>query len=80
MPHEEEDKINFDDCAIGEEKRITFSLRNNGSSTVKFNWNAHEDFKFIPNVGHIAPKSLKSITVSFKSAKTVTHKELPILC
>ena len=65
---------------IEEEKRITFSLRNNGASVVKFNWNAHEDFKFIPNTGHIAPKSLKSITVVFKSSKTITHKELAIPC
>jgi hypothetical protein len=26
------------------------------------------------SVGHLAPKSLKSITVAFKSIKTITHK------
>lgn len=67
LPNEEEDKINFDDCVIGEEKRITFSLRNNSNSIIKFKWTEHEDFRFIPSIGHIAPKSIKSITVAFKS-------------
>lgn len=80
LPLEEEEKVNFDDCIINEEKRITFSLRNNSTSCVKFTWAEHEDFTFIPRVGHIASKSAKSITIVFKSAKTVAHKDLALAC
>jgi hypothetical protein len=31
MPLEEEDKINFGDCVIKEEKRLNFSIRNNSA-------------------------------------------------
>ena len=47
---------------------------------IKFAWQYHEDFSFIPKTGHIAGKTSKSITAIFKSDKTVTHKELAILC
>lgn len=41
LPLEEEDKVNFDDCIINEEKRVTFSLKNNSNSITKFNWAFH---------------------------------------
>ena len=77
---EEEDKVNFNDCIIKEEKRITFSLRNNSTSCIKFQWAQHEDFSFIPQVGQMGPKFSKSITMVFKSLKAVSHKDLPLLC
>ena len=80
LPLEEEDKVNFGDCVIKEEKRITFSLRNNSTSSIKFQWGEHEDFTFIPRVGHLAAKAAKSITVVFLSSKAVSHKDLALLC
>ena len=80
LPLEEEDKIGFGDCIINEEKRITFSLQNNSTEVVKFSWGYHEDFNFVPKIGHIAPKTSKSITAIFKSDKTIAHKDLPLIC
>lgn len=80
LPLEEEDKITFGDCIIKEEKRLNFSIKNNAQECVKFQWAFHEDFTFIPRVGHINSKSSKGVTVVFKSDKAVNHKEIPILC
>jgi hypothetical protein len=41
LPLEEEDRINFNDCIINEEKRITFSIQNNSAEAIKFNWQHH---------------------------------------
>jgi len=65
---------------ISKEKRINFSIRNNSASVVKFQWPFHDDFTFVPRVGHIEPKGNKLITLIFKSAKTVTYKELALAC
>ena len=80
LPLEEEEKVNFDDCIINEEKRITFSIRNNSTSCMKFQWAQHEDFTFIPQVGQMAAKSSKSVTIVFKSSKAVSHKDLALAC
>jgi hydrocephalus-inducing protein len=80
LPLEEEDKINFGDCIIKEEKRLNFSIKNNNTEAIKFQWGFHEDFTFLPKVGHINRKSSKAITVVFKSDKTISHKDLTILC
>jgi hydrocephalus-inducing protein len=80
LPLEEEDKINFGDCIIKEEKRLNFSIKNNAAEVVKFQWGFHEDFSFVPKVGHINSKSSKGITMIFKSGKTISHKDLAILC
>lgn len=80
LPLEEEDKINFGDCVIKEEKRLNFSIKNNTDEVIKFQWGNHEDFSFIPRVGLINSKSSKGITIVFASNKTITHKDLPILC
>lgn len=47
---------------------------------IKFQWPIHDDFTFIPRIGHIEPKANKHITLVFKSNKTVTHKESPLAC
>ena len=80
LPLEEEDKISFGDCVIKEEKRITFSIKNNNLEPIRFNWAYHEDFSFIPKVGHINSKASKAITMVFRSEKTVSHKDLAMLC
>ena len=80
LPLEEEDKISFGDCVIKEEKRINFSIKNNNTQAIKFTWAHHEDFSFIPKIGHINAKSSKAITMVFKSEKTVAHKDLALAC
>jgi len=41
LPLEEEDKINFNDCVIKEEKRLNFSIKNNSAEAIKFTWGFH---------------------------------------
>ena len=55
-------------------------MQNNSTEVVKFSWGYHEDFTFVPKIGHIAPKSSKSITAIFNSDKTINHKDLPLAC
>lgn len=80
LPSEEEDKIAFGDCIIKEEKRLNFSIKNNANEAIKFQWALHDDFTFVPRVGHISSKSSKAITIIFRSDKAVSHKDLAILC
>lgn len=59
---------------------MNFSIKNNANEVVKFQWAYHDDFTFIPRVGHINKKTSKGITIVFKSDRAVSHKDIPILC
>ncbi len=80
LPEDQEDKCNFGDCIIDKQKRINFSIKNNSAAPVKFQWAYNEDFTFLPRVGHIQPHSNKHITLTFKSSKTITHKQTALVC
>jgi len=80
LPNNLEDEIQFGDCVIDQEKRISFDIRNNTNMMVRFSWAiANEEFVMIPKVGHIDAKGVKTVTCIFKSAKTVTYKDLPLI-
>lgn len=81
LPNESEDEVNLGDCIIGQEKPITFAVKNNSNEVIKFNWNTQgsEDFTLIPRVGHIKGKSSKTITLIFKSMKSILHKNFALL-
>ena len=65
---------------INESKRFTFSLKNNATKPVKFNWTNHENFEFKPSYGHLNSKASKAISISFKSTKTVQYKNVALNC
>lgn len=82
LPNDLEDEVVYGDCIINMERKISFYVRNNGTSTIRFSWNTQgsEDFTLLPRQGHLAPNSSKQIQVYFKSMKSVTHAKYAILC
>lgn len=71
--------------AVGESRQITFRLANlSETSAVKFQWmSSAPSLLFVPSVGHIRPKTSKTITVTFKTTKPQAlkaHKVIGKLC
>ena len=63
--------IQFGTLAVGESRQIMFRLANlSETNTIKFQWpTTVPSLVFMPSVGHIRPKTSKTITISFKSTK-----------
>lgn len=59
---------------------MNFSIKNNSPEVIKFQWAINDEFTFIPRVGHIKAKTNKTITIIFKSGKTLSQKDLPLIC
>jgi hypothetical protein len=60
----DKDEIDFGDVAVGSRQPRSFTLTNHSKSTYRFSWPAgHAAILFEPRVGHLAPKSSKTITV-----------------
>jgi hydrocephalus-inducing protein len=55
LPNDLEDSIEMGDCIINTEKRITFNIKNNSESQLKFNFNTINlpDVAFHPSKGHL---------------------------
>ena len=65
---------------MGENRQITFRLSNLSSSHVmKFQWPSSPSLVFLPCVGHIRPKTNKTITVTFKANKPQVYKAQKVL-
>lgn len=62
--------------AVGEGRQVTFRLANlSETSTVKFQWpSTVPSLVFLPSMGHIWPKTSKTITVTFKATKPQAFK------
>lgn len=69
-------EIQFGTLAVGESRQITFRLANlSETSTIKFQWpSTVASLVFVPNTGHIWPKTSKTITVTFKATKPQAFK------
>ena len=81
LPQDLEDEIHFGDSVINIEKKISFQIKNNSNNPIRFKWDTTtEDFVMTPRVGHLHEHSAKWITCTFKSQKTVTYKDLPMIC
>ena len=81
LPNDLTDEINFGDCVVNTEKKLTFKAKNNSNTAIRFNWeipNSH--FTMVPNIGHLPVNGLKWITCIFKSSSTVTYKDLQLAC
>jgi len=77
-----DDELSIGDCIVGKQKTVTFQLANNGNSAVRFNWNAgdKEEFKLFPSQGHLKAHSSKTITVAFKSEKSLRYDKIELQC
>jgi hypothetical protein len=67
---------------INKKKRIKFKIRNTSKDVLRFVWDNSEaeDFSVYPNVGHLAPGSVKELRAYFVSDKMAQPKELPVTC
>jgi hydrocephalus-inducing protein len=76
--------IQFGTLAVGESRQITFRLANlSETNVIKFQWMSVPTLVFIPTLGHIRPKTSKTITVTFKTSKPQAfkaHKVVGKLC
>ncbi|CAK4295658.1 unnamed protein product [Aphanomyces euteiches] len=68
----EEDALHFEDVNLDGDvtkpEEISFVLSNYSADVVRFTWPVHPHIKFLPSVGHLFPKSQKSIRASFLPA------------
>ena len=62
-------ELNFGTLAVSENRQISFRLGNLSESTVKFQWPSVPLLVFQPSVGHIKPKTSKTVYVTFKATK-----------
>lgn len=80
LPDDKEDECNFGDCIVGQDKYLTFNLHNFSDHIIKFEWPERPHFFFSPSLGHLAPKSHKKITLTFKADETQDYKNLELIC
>lgn len=72
--------LNFGTLSVGESRQITFRLANlSDNHAVKFQWPAIPGLVFVPAVGHIKPKSSKTIAVNFKTGKPQAYRALKVM-
>merc|ERR1711871_1594502 len=78
---------NLDLLADSEEGRVvSFSLKSHVKEAMRFTFEDHPDFSFVPNIGHIRPGKTKAITATFCPAAdsldpdtgAVEHKQTPV--
>lgn len=74
LPDDSDDELLFGESPAGVPKQISFTLANQSSTVIRFDWRSHHDFVFSPAVGHIGPKSNKRINVTFKANEPRQHK------
>lgn len=74
LPDDLDDELQFGESPAGVAKSITFSLANQSTSPLRFDWRSHHDFVFSPAIGHLNGKSSKKITVTFKANEPRQHK------
>jgi len=79
LPHDKEDECHFGDCIIGEEKSVSFFMKNYCENPVKFEWMEKPHFFFSPSAGHIAANSYKEITLKYKSEETIECKPFELV-
>ena len=96
LPQDREDELHFEDCNLSHAVKmeetneegessvpsngIQFVLRNHAKTPVRFEWPTLKNFTFQPSLGHLPPKSTKSITACFHSTEAIQiEKELVTL-
>lgn len=80
LPDDREDECKLGDCIVGQEKSITFRLKNYCDSAVKFMWQDKPHFFLSPSVGHLAAKSSKEITLTYKGDEVQNYSGLDLIC
>ena len=71
------DNLKFGDVAMGQSKTISFTLRNLSNTARKFAWQSVEGLTFSPSVGHLLPKSAKTVTATFAPTEATAHEAAP---
>ena len=71
------DNLKFGDVAMGQSKTISFTLRNLSNTARKFSWQSVEGLTFSPSVGHLLPKSAKTVTATFAPTEATAHEAAP---
>ena len=74
---DEHDDLQFGDVAMGQSKTVTFTLRNLSTTARKFSWQSVAGLTFSPSVGHLLPKSAKTVTATFAPAEATAHEAVP---
>lgn len=68
-------EINFGTLAIGKSRQVTFRLSNlSDHSVMRFQWPTTPPLTLMPSVGHLRPKTSKTIIVTFKATKPQSLK------
>lgn len=76
-----ENHLNFGDCAVSEEKQLTFCITNSSRDVFSFNFTTKEtSVTFIPTKGHLLSGKSKEILATFLSSKPLKIDLVPIMC
>ncbi|PSN36189.1 hypothetical protein C0J52_12913 [Blattella germanica] len=74
-------QLNYGLCYVNTLKKSCFKITNHSRAyTYRFQWAPHPNILFTPTVGHISPKSSKSIITSFFTSNPLEIKEVDLLC
>jgi hydrocephalus-inducing protein len=70
----------FKDNVVGREQAITITAKNTSAFDIRFSFQSHADFRFIPSCGHLFKNTTKPISVFFVSEKPVVYNQLKLSC
>lgn len=61
------DFLDAGDCFISEEKHVRFSMRNNTSGTLRYEWETPSGAKMVPSAGHLAAGATQELMAEIVS-------------
>ncbi|OHT13016.1 hypothetical protein TRFO_03418 [Tritrichomonas foetus] len=76
----EDGNLVFKDCIVGRQQTVVFSMRNVGSSDVRFLWSTQNDLVFSPHVGHLKVGHSKPVKVTFFSDHQIKAGQVKVVC
>jgi hydrocephalus-inducing protein len=77
---EDDNELLFSNCIVGKQSQQSFAMRNVSQNDIRFCWQTHPDFGFVPRTGHLRIGKSKTILVSFMAEKPVKHSGVKIGC
>jgi hypothetical protein len=76
----DENELFFSDIIVEQPQQISFSMKNICSDDIRFQWQSHPDFKFLPRFGHLRQNETKTITVTCASDRPARHSGVRVVC
>jgi hypothetical protein len=70
----------FKEGLVGRESQLPFSIRNVSQFHARFAFQGHNNFRFIPQTGHLHKGTSKKIIAVFETEKPIRHTLLKLFC